>query len=150
MELSSAYFKFWLANSMKRFFLLLFTLVCLSISSVDKAILPAPACVTISNRHRGPRRSWVGSPQDRSAFRGSASLEDLKNDDRDPLKSDLRCDGIFKHFIKWRTDFEFLVCMVGNKFAKQDIYNWKAFAVREKFTVTLQLLPSDDSCASLS
>lgn len=69
-------------------------------STVDDAILDAAALCDYSNHHRGPRRRWVRrSLQARSGYCGSALLEDLKRDDRDPLTGDIRCDSIVSTII---------------------------------------------------
>lgn len=101
-----------------KIFLLGFTSVCLSMSSVVDAIL----CGYSKPPSWTERRQWVRPTlQARSASSDSALLEDLKKDDRYPLKGDLRCDGCFKFCLRMTSsDFEFLFCMVEDKFVKQD------------------------------
>lgn len=93
-------------------------------SSVVDAILAAAACVVVGGKPPSwtERRHWVRPTlQARSASSDSAFLEDLKKDDRYPLKGDLRCNGCFKFCLTMTSsDFEFLFCMVEDKFVKQD------------------------------
>lgn len=120
-------------------------------SRVEDVVLAAAACVVLANQRR-PRRFWVKpSLRARARYSGSDMLQDLQEDDVDPLSGELRCDGSFKNFLRMTScDFEYLVQILGHRIAKQDTNYRKAIPVKEKLAVTLRFLASGDSYTSLS
>lgn len=121
-------------------------------SSVEEVVLAAAACVVLAHNQRRPRRYWVKpSLRARCRYSGTDMLNDLNEDDIDPLSLELRTDGSFKNFLRMAScDFEYLVSMIGHKIARQDTNFRKAIPVREKLAVTLRFLATGDSYTSLS
>ncbi|KAG8256283.1 hypothetical protein J6590_072188 [Homalodisca vitripennis] len=79
-------------------------------SSVGDVVLAAAACVILSKK-RKPKRYWIKrSLRARSVYSGSDMLNDLQEDDIDPLSDELRCDGSIKNFLRMASsDFEQLI-----------------------------------------
>ncbi|KAG8301320.1 hypothetical protein J6590_056007 [Homalodisca vitripennis] len=118
-----------------------FSTSVLEMSSVEDVVLAAAACVILS-KQRKPKRYWIKpSLRARSVYSGSDMLNDLQEDDIDPLSGELRCDGSIKNFLCMASsDFEHLIVMLGHVIGKQDTNYRKAIPVQENLAVTLRVL----------
>lgn len=118
----------------------------------DVVLAAAAACVVLATAaQRRRRRYWVKpSLRARTVYSGSDMLNDLQEDDRDPLSGELRCDGSIKNFLRMTScDFEWLIGQLGHRIGKKDTNCRKAIPVKERLAVTLRFLATGDSFASL-
>ncbi|XP_074030027.1 uncharacterized protein [Leptinotarsa decemlineata] len=117
----------------------------------DGVVLAAAACVVLATAaQRRHRRYWVKqSLRARTVYSGSDMLNDLQEDDRDPLSGELRCDGSIKNFLRMTScDVEWLIGQLGHRIGKKDTNYRKDIPVKERLAVTLRFLATEDSFAS--
>ncbi|XP_074026325.1 uncharacterized protein [Leptinotarsa decemlineata] len=116
----------------------------------DDVVLVAAACVVLATAaQRRRRRYWVKpSFRARTVYSGSDMLNDLQEDDRDPLSGELWCDRSIKNFLRMTScDVEWLIGQLGHRIGKKDTNYRKAIPVKERLAVTLRFLATGDSFA---